>query len=219
MSKLRELNIKAIIYDMDGVLVDSEPIWQEAEINIFREVDVSLTREMCLKTQGMRIDEVVKFWYKEYQWKTITCKEIENKIVDEVIRLILQKGTPMIGVRDSLNHFKSKGYKIALASSSFMSIINTVLDKLDIRDFFDVVHSAEFEEYGKPHPAIYLTTAKELGVDPTECVAIEDSFFGMVAALSAKMYVVAIPEDIHMNEDRFKAAHQICKNLNDTLHM
>ena len=185
--------IKAVIYDMDGVLIDSEPLWRKAEIESFSRVNVHLTDEMCRQTMGLRVDEVVEYWFHRFPWENTPHKEIEESIWDNVIKLVREEGTAMSGVKESLEFLKGKGMKLALASTSAMVLINTVIDKLQIRDYFEAIHSAEFEDYGKPHPGVYITTAKKLNLQPQECMAIEDSINGMIAAKASKIKLTEIP--------------------------
>lgn len=154
--------VKAVIYDMDGALIDSEPLWRKAEIESFATVGLSLTDEMCKQTTGLRVDEVVEYWFHKFPWEGTSQKQIEELIWENVIQLVNTEGEPKEGVKKSLEYFKKRGYKPALASTSAMILITTVLDKLQIRDYFKAIHSAEFEENGKPHPGVYITTAKNL---------------------------------------------------------
>jgi HAD superfamily hydrolase (TIGR01549 family) len=117
-------------------------------------------------------------------WTNKTILEVETDIVDILIREINLQGKELLGVTQKLTEFKDAGYKIGLATSSYQRIIEAVVDKLNIRSFFDVMQSAEYERFGKPHPAVFLTCADKLGVDPTECLVIEDSFNGILAAKS-----------------------------------
>jgi len=110
--------MKAVIYDMDGVIINSEPLWREAIISTFKKVGLNFTEDMCRVTQGMRLYEVIEYWYAQTPWEGMSLKELETDLLKEVTRLIVDKGVAMDGVRDSLSHFKTKGYKIALASSS-----------------------------------------------------------------------------------------------------
>jgi sugar-phosphatase len=190
-----------VIYDMDGVLVNSEPLWQKAEILSFAKVDIHLTEEMCMRTMGLRVDEVARYWFTRFPSDQARAKEIENLILENVISFVRLEGCAMNGVYDSLDFFKKHNLKLALASSSSMRLIEATLDKLEIRHYFSAVHSAEFEEYGKPHPGVYLTTAKKMGVQPNSCIAIEDSINGMIAAKAAKMKCIAIP-DPSLNDDK-----------------
>lgn len=207
--------IKSIIYDMDGVLINSEPFWYQAEQEVFPLVNIHLTDKDCTSTAGLRMDEVVEHWFERYPWDNFSKKEIEDKVIEKMLYLISNFGEELPGVKYSLEFFKNKGYKIALASSSRYVLINAVLDRLNIRDYFDVIHSAEEEDFGKPHPAIFITAAKKLGVFPTQCLVIEDTFNGMIAGLAAKMKVVAIPEEINKEDKRFSAASKILNSLEE----
>ena len=206
--------IRAVIFDMDGVLIDSEPLWQEAEIATFAQVGLSLSRQMCTQTMGLRVDEVVEFWHRKHPWQSIPKKEIEGRIVDAVVERI-PEGEPMAGVSSVMRFVKSLGVKMALASSSASRIIHAVLEKLELCDVLDFAHSAEGEEYGKPHPAVYLSTARQLGVAPTECLAIEDSLNGLIAAKAARMKCVAIPHAAARKDSRFSIADLTLNSLSE----
>jgi beta-phosphoglucomutase-like phosphatase (HAD superfamily) len=147
--------MKAIIFDMDGVLIDSEPLWKIAEIEGFGKVGINLTQTDCEETVGLRIDEVVRLWHKKVGWNHKTIEAVSDDIVDILIREIYSQGKTLSGVHEALQLFKSEGYKIGLATSSYQRIIHAVLDKLGIEKYFDEVHSAEFEALGKPHPAVF----------------------------------------------------------------
>lgn len=209
--------IKAVIFDMDGIILDSEPFWKEAEIKIFNSLGVPLTEEMCETTTGMRLVDVVKLWHERYPWdtKTNSFEKVGSQIVDSLIALIKQRGVLNPGVTELLNMFSAKELPMAIASSSDKKIIDAVMDKFDITKYFRVIHSAEFEEYGKPHPAIYLSTAKMLGVEPQDCLAIEDSFNGVVAAIAARMKTAAYPEKTNFYNPKFNIADVKFRTLKD----
>lgn len=195
--------VKAVIYDMDGLIIDSEPLWQEAEISVFKSIKINLAREDCMKVMGMRTDEVVDYWFRRFPWEGPSKAEITSEIIRQLIRLIKEKGELMEGVKESLAFARSKDVKIALASSSPYEIINTVLEKFGLREEFEEIYSAQEEEYGKPHPAVYISAAKRLNVAPAECLAIEDSFNGVLAAKAAKMKCIAIPYEGVRHDRRF----------------
>ncbi|MCS7004696.1 MAG: hexitol phosphatase HxpB [Cytophagales bacterium] len=197
---------KAVIFDMDGLLIDSEPFWKIAEKETFRLVGLELTTQMCEQTMGLRLDEVVEYWYSRHPWSNYSKKEISKKIAERVKELIEQQGELMPGALRALQMARELELKIALASASSTVLIDAVLNKFDLRSFFDVVHSAQFEEYGKPHPAVFLTTAQKLGVLPSECTVLEDSFYGVIAAKAARMKVIAVPDASHFPQLRFYAA-------------
>ncbi len=207
--------IKAVIYDMDGVIINSEPLWREALIECFNQVGFDFNQEKCRKTQGMRLIEVVEYWYAEQPWKGKSIIEVEQMILQKVTHLIAEKGIAMQGVNESIDFFKNKGYKIALASSSATSLINAVLNKINIKDKFQVINSAENLDFGKPHPEIFIKTAQQLGVKPINCLVIEDSFHGVLAGKAALMKVIAIPDDEAKNDARFNIADFKLNNLSE----
>lgn len=209
--------IKAVIFDMDGLLLDSEPFWKEAEIKVFNKIDVPLTSEMCDTTVGIRVEEVALHWHKIYNWDINSngnsIDDVSNRVIDEVVNLINEKAAPFDGVEYIIDFFKTRNIKTAIASSSSMKIINAVVEKFDIKDKFEVIHSAEFEENGKPHPAVYLNTAKFLRELPENCLTFEDSYNGLLAAKNAGMKTVVIPEKRFYNDTRFDIADLKLKSL------
>ena len=210
--------LKAIIFDMDGLLIDSEPFWQEAQINVFPRVGITLTREDCIQTMGIRIDEIVAFRFSQKPWSTAKMPnpgldQVTNWILDEVINLVGVKGKPLPGAVEAVKSARAKGFKIGLASSSPMRLIVATLAKLGLNGAFDVIHSAEIEAYGKPHPAVYLTTAQKLGIKPGECMAIEDSFTGLLAAKSALMRCMVVPAPESWEDPRLVIADLKVKSL------
>lgn len=205
--------MKAVIYDMDGVIINSEPLWREAIITSFKKVGLPFTEDMCRITQGMRLYEVVEYWYNKHPWEGMSISELEADLLQAVTRLIIEKGEAMDGLHNSISYFKSKGYKLALASSSAMQLIKTVLNQLKINDVFEIVNSAEHLNFGKPHPEIFIKTAQQLNVKPIDCLVIEDSFHGVLSAKSAMMKVVAIPDQENRNDQRFSIADYQIDNL------
>lgn len=195
-------NFEAVIFDMDGVLTDSEPLWKIAMEEVFAGVGCNLTRTDFQKTVGLRIDEVIAYWHSVCPWESATPKEVENRIIDRMIGLLTERATPLTGVIEALKFFTSQGKKIGLATSSYEILIETILTTLNIKQFFQTTHSAEKELYGKPHPAVYLTAAEHLGVFPTKCLVIEDSLNGVISGKAARMTVVCIPEKTHSPEPR-----------------
>ncbi|WP_076416744.1 hexitol phosphatase HxpB [Shewanella sp. UCD-KL12] len=205
--------IKAVIFDMDGVLIDSEPSWQKAEFRTMTDLGLPITFDDTLQTTGLRIDQVVSYWYQRMPWKNYDNSATAKTIVEQVVSFIEAEGQPMEGVVTALTFCQEQGYKIGLATSSSSDIINAVLNKLNISHFFDAIQSAEHLTYGKPHPEVYLNCATELGISADNCVAIEDSFNGLIAARAANMQTIAIPEKEHQAEAKWIIAHQQLKDL------
>ena len=185
--------IKAIILDLDGLIIDSEPLWKEAEKAAFKRVGLDLTTKMCSQTTGLDTNDVVKYWYNYQPWDTLSFDEMKSLIESNLVDLVRRDGKAMPGVNSVIKFAKNKNLPLAVASSSVTEIIHAVLKQLDIFEEFEVIYSSEREKQGKPNPAVYLTTAEKLNVSPTECLAFEDSFFGLLAAKSARCKAVIVP--------------------------
>jgi sugar-phosphatase len=207
--------INAVIFDMDGLLIDSEPFWRRAQAIAFETVGVALTEDDMKQTMGRRIDEVVAHWYHERPWSGASQQDIEALIVDKVIELVMAEGEPRPGVHEILALFEKRSLPMAIASSSSTEIINAVVDAFGIRNYFKHIYSAEHETHGKPHPGVYITTASLLGVPPHRCLALEDSPSGVLAAKAAKMKCVAVPEPENRNHSYIQIADAVIDSLNN----
>jgi sugar-phosphatase len=206
---------RALVFDMDGVLIDSEPLWRRAEIEIFAEVGLALEEADCFQTQGLRIDEAVSFWYERAPWIGRSIDDVANSIVSRMAELIRSEGEPMPGVLSSIDWALSSSWRLALASSSSKYLIETVLDRFGMTSLFECTRSAEDEMSGKPHPDVYLSAARDLRLEPAACVAVEDSANGMASALSAGMRCIAIPPPETRADARFAAATLRLASLRD----
>lgn len=202
---------------MDGLLIDSEPLWQEAEIEVFGAFGVTLTRAMCRQTMGLRIDEVVDHWHQRFGWDDPARDEVIRRVVAEMVRRIEEEGEVKDGVAELLDHVATQVENLAIASSSNTAIIEAVMRTSGLGDRFDVIHSAEHEPYGKPHPAVYLSAAERLCVRPDRCVAFEDSLNGIIAAKAARMRCIAVPEVPAEQRKGFEVADAVVESLHDAI--
>ena len=209
------MTFSACIFDMDGVLLDSEPFWRQAEREIFATVGIILTEQDCLETMGIRIDEVVSYRYNQKPGAYPPIEELSNRIVDRVAELVEPHAKPLPGVVTALDFLRSQRIPLALASSSSHKLIATTLKALKLENYFCLCHSAENEAYGKPHPAVYISTAEKLGVSPNLCLAIEDSLNGVIAAKAARMTVIAVPEKAVANKPQFAIADARLSSLSE----
>jgi len=190
----QQKRIQAVLFDMDGLLIDSEPLWRRAMKTVFDTVGLELTEKMCASTMGYRMDEVVELWSKRFPWTNKSNAQVNDEIIAEVCRLVRAEGKPMPGVAEAIALFQQENIPMSVASSSSMLLINTVLDHLNLKPVLAGWHSAEFEEYGKPHPQVFISAAQQLNVLPENCLVFEDSLNGAIAGKAAKCIVVAIPE-------------------------
>lgn len=195
----------AVIFDMDGVLVDSEPLWKKSEYEVFTSLGVQVDDELAQLTQSMTTWEVTKFWYERNPWTHVSIQEAEQMVVARVIELVQKEDCGMAGVKELVTQLKQKNIKTGLATNSPAIIIPYVLKKLELEQGFDVVLSADSVKRGKPAPDIYLHAAQHLGVDAHDCLVIEDSHSGMQAAYAAGMAVAAFTNGYR--ERRFELAN------------
>jgi sugar-phosphatase len=186
--------IRGVVFDMDGLLIDSEPLWRRAEIEVFGTVGVTLTDAMCSTTMGLRMDAVVDHWFERTPWTGKSREQIADEIHRRVAELVASEGEPLEGVEHIFSFFAARSLPIALCSSSPPMIIDAAVERLRLRDRLRATASGAHEEHGKPHPAAYMRAASMLGVAPQTCLAFEDSLNGMISAKAARMKVVAVPE-------------------------
>ena len=184
---------RAAIFDMDGLLIDSEPFWRDAEREVFGRVGIEITDEMAADTAPLTTRAVAEHWYRVRPWSGHSIEDMEAAVIARVAEFIRANGAALPGVRDALDLCTRQGWRVALASNSPLSLCDLVLSRLGIADRFHAVLSADHVERGKPDPAIYLLAASRLGVDARDCVVFEDSPTGVRAARAAGMSVVAVP--------------------------
>lgn len=200
--------IKAVIFDMDGVLVDSEPVYQEATINVLDSLNIKATQDDLLKLAGGSSLHFNKF-IQDVSKGSISCEDF-NKVCDQYYldNPVKYEKIMFPHVRETLDYLKDKGYILALASSSKEYEIDNVLKRCDLKDYFKLIISGEVFKESKPNPEIYLTCIKRLNLEAKECVAIEDSEYGIEAAKKAGLICIAKRDD-RFNYDQSKADYFI----------
>jgi len=199
------MSIKAVIFDMDGVIIDSEGLWRQAQRAALAAWRAEVSDEECESlTKGKRLDDIARIWC-EYCNLQAEPLMIEAAIRMRVIELITREGQAMAGVYAVMDFLREAGYRIALATSSSHEILDAVLSKLGIRHYFDVICSADDERYGKPHPAVYLSALRQLRLSASQCLVIEDSPSGFRAARAAGIKTLVVSPECH--HPSFKAAY------------
>jgi HAD superfamily hydrolase (TIGR01509 family) len=210
------MNKNTVIFDMDGVIIDSEPFWRQAQINELAKYNVTITVADCITlTMGKRLEEIAKIWCLRHQL-TISPSVLQHNIMQLVVDLITDKGLAKPGLYSLLAYLREHNLNIGLATSSSKPVIDAVLRRLKIHSYFSVICSADDEVYGKPHPAVYLTTAKQFKVRADQCIVIEDSVTGMIAGKAAAMTTWAVPDNI--NNPKFSIAENIFSSLTQVQH-
>jgi sugar-phosphatase len=207
--------IDAVVFDMDGLLIDSEPLWQQAEIEVFAGVGIELDASLCLRTRGRKIDEVVDYWYAQAPWRGPSRRALRDAVVSRVVELVQARGAAKSGVAHVLEFFSQRRLPLAIASSSPYVLIEAVLERLRVGERFTALHSGEDEAAGKPDPAIFLGAARKLGVAPARCLAFEDSPGGVAAAKAAGMRCVAVPDAAAAAPERLGAERALLAGAAD----
>ena len=186
--------IKAVIFDMDGVIVDTEPIYYERLHEFLKFNDIDPDLEELEKIAGASSRDA---------WDYFKNRPVDNReIVNPDLNTLL-------------DWLKKEDYQIALASSSSMGEIQKVLEECDLKHYFESILSGDMFEQSKPNPEIYFKSAEKLHVKPEECLVIEDSTYGITAAKDAGMYVLAKRDDrFNFKQD---LAHKIIDCLTDAI--
>lgn len=187
------MNFKAVIFDMDGVLIDSELYWNQEGNNFFVKRNIPYTMELKAQMVGHSMRENMQ-WVKEKFGFTESVDELCEERVRSTDHIYNQAAGILPGAEDLLKKLKIAGCKTAIASGSFLYRIETIVERFHWKPYFDKLVSTDDVNFvGKPDPAIYTYTAKALAVPPTDCVVIEDSVNGVIAAKGAGMKCVAVP--------------------------
>ena len=214
------MKLNTVIFDMDGLLIDSEPLWNEAADEIFQRYGFHLTTSQYNTTTGMRTKEFVEWWFSHHKIDPRYNEDAERDILNTVVDKVVAKGKPMQVVEHIFNFFISRNFKIGLATSSGNSLIDVVVDKLGIRKYLLAIASAADLPFGKPHPQVYLNCAEQLSSSPLECICFEDSFNGMIAAKSARMKCIVVPAAHDSQNGKFTSADlkiSSLRNFNELL--
>jgi mannitol-1-/sugar-/sorbitol-6-/2-deoxyglucose-6-phosphatase len=232
-AQLTSLAVEAVVLDMDGVLIDTEPAWRAAESAVFAGLGIPLSESDMLDSTGQPIEELIPVWRQRspaggggpglagaglagagLAGAGLTDAEVAGLVIDQVIAHVKAEGRPMPGVTAAIALFERHGLKLAIASSSPRRLIDAVCDRLGLGGI-DVRCSAMDEARGKPAPDVYLTAARRLGVAPVSCLAVEDSLNGLASARAAGMTCVAVPDPLLAADPRYREADLVLRSLAD----
>jgi HAD superfamily hydrolase (TIGR01509 family) len=183
--------IDAVVFDMDGVIVDSEQVWDDVRRTYTREVGGTFTEEATRAMMGMSSPE-----WSRYMSEALGVPGTPEQINADIVARMLERygeEPPLIpGAADAVRRIAAR-WPLAIASSSNRELIDVVLRAAELNSLFQVTVSSEEVAHGKPAPDVYLEAAARLGVEPRRCTAIEDSHAGIRSAKGAHMWVVAVP--------------------------
>ena len=195
-----------VIFDIDGLLIDSEPLWNEAAADVFKQYGVDLTEEQYKTTTGLRTKEFVQWWFSYFNIGAEEYSRAEKKIVAGVLDRIERRGRIMPGVPYIFDFFERKKFKIGLATSSPPALIDLVVGMTGIQKYLHATSSAEDLPFGKPHPQVYIDCAMKMSSKPIDCICFEDSYNGMIAAKAARMACVVVPHISQSKDEKWGAA-------------
>ena len=212
------MEIKAVLFDMDGLMVDTESLSTEAFINSAKAQGYNMTKEETLKVLGFTKANIYQFWIDYFQGTNVDGK----KLVDdhyEYIENVLYTVDPekMPYVEELLKYLRENNYKIAVASSSDTADIKNNLEKTKLEKYIDEIASGAEVENGKPAPDVFLLAAKRLGVDPKDCLILEDSKAGIKAGKASGAMVFMVPDMFTVDKECEDTADRILTNLGEVI--
>jgi beta-phosphoglucomutase-like phosphatase (HAD superfamily) len=200
------MHLNTVIFDIDGLLINSEPLWEEAANEVFTLYGLSLTEEQYKTTTGLKTKEFIHWWFDYFNIGEEEFAKAEKKIIELVLQKVADKGNIMPGVGYIFDFFVTRNFKIGLASSSPQELIDLAITMTGIKKYVQATSSAEHLLFGKPHPQVYLNCAEKLKANPTACICFEDSFNGLIAAKAARMKCVMVPHYSQLKDERWGAA-------------
>ncbi|SMB87090.1 sugar-phosphatase [Pasteurella testudinis DSM 23072] len=200
------MGISAVIFDMDGILIDSEPLWQQAGVDYFNQIGLPVSMADMQPMTGVPSDEVVRRFYRQYGAAALSVETATEQYHHTATELILQRKPLFDGVKPLLARLAQRNIKMAVASASPHALLQQITEKCGIRHYFSALVSAADMPYSKPNPAVYLCAAQQLGVEPHFALGIEDSVTGMTAVKAAAMRCIVIPSVAEKDDPRWALA-------------
>lgn len=207
--------LDTVIFDMDGLLLDTEPLWGQSMLRVAKAHNIPITADKFKETTGLKIHEVTHYWSIKYPWEGSPFHVVAEDILDDIIALAKKEGSIMPGVNTLLELLKANDFKIGVATSSPTRMMNELVYYFGLSDYFGYMASADEVGFGKPHPAVFLRCAEKLNSSPLNCLVLEDSLNGVIAGKAARMKVVAVPDDVHYNDIRYSLADMKLKSLEE----
>ena len=214
------MEIKAVLFDMDGLMVDTESLSTEAFINSAKAQGYNMTKEETLKVLGFTKASIYQFWIDYFQGTNVDGKKLVDDHYEYIENVLYTVGPEkMPYVKELLKYLKENNYKIAVASSSDTADIKNNLEKTKLEKYIDEIASGAEVENGKPAPDVFLLAAKRLGVDAKDCLILEDSKAGVKAGKASGATVFMVPDMFIVDKECEDAADRILKNLGEVIEI
>ena len=212
------MDIKAVLFDMDGLMVDTESLATEAFIHSAKKQGYDMTKEETLLVLGFTTKSIYDFWENYFKNSGVSGKQLVDdhyKYIEDILFTTGPRKMPYI--EELLKYLKESNYKVAVASSSNMNHIINNMEKTGLKKYIDEFASGAEVENGKPAPDVFLLVAKRLGVKPEECLILEDSKAGVIAGSSAGAKVIMVPDMFKPDEECKEKAYRIVNNLGEVI--
>lgn len=214
------MEIKAVLFDMDGLMIDTESLSTEAFINSAKAQGYNMTKEETLKVLGFTKANIYQFWIDYFQGTNVDGKKLVDDHYEYIENVLYTVGPEkMPYVEELLKYLRENNYKIAVASSSDTADIKNNLEKTKLEKYIDEIASGAEVENGKPAPDVFLLAAKRLGVDAKDCLILEDSKAGIKAGKASGAMVFMVPDMFTVDKECEDTADRILTNLGEVIEI
>lgn len=212
------MNIKAVLFDMDGLMVDTESLATEAFIHSAKKQGYDMTKEETLLVLGFTTKSIYEFWENYFKNSDVSGKQLVDDHYKYIENILFTTGPrKMPYIEELLKYLKESNYKVAVASSSNMDHIINNMEKTGLKKYIDEFASGAEVENGKPAPDVFLLAAERLGVKPENCLVLEDSKSGVIAGSSAGAKVIMVPDMFSPDEECKERTYRIVGNLGEVI--
>lgn len=214
------MEIKAVLFDMDGLMIDTESLSTEAFINSAKAQGYNMTKEETLKVLGFTKASIYQFWIDYFQGTNVDGKKLVDDHYEYIENVLYTVGPEkMPYVEELLKYLRENNYKIAVASSSDTADIKNNLEKTKLEKYIDEIASGAEVENGKPAPDVFLLAAERLDVDPKDCLILEDSKAGIKAGKASGAMVFMVPDMFTVDKECEDTADRILTNLGEVIEI
>ena len=212
------MSIKAVLFDMDGLMVDTESLATEAFIHSAKKQGYNMTKEETLLVLGFTTKSIYEFWENYFKNSDVSGKQLVDDHYKYIENILFTTGPrKMPYIEELLKYLKESNYKVAVASSSNMNHIINNMEKTGLKKYIDEFASGAEVENGKPAPDVFLLAAERLGVKPENCLVLEDSKAGVIAGSSAGAKVIMVPDMFKPDEECKERTYRIVGNLGEVI--